>query len=452
MVRIRRRPPVPCIALPLGVAAVALGGAGSAALATGPRAAAPTLAIPAAPIGALQEADEARAVAWAALHDRFGRLVRSLRRMGGMMEEDRGPVERLRADISAFNRTCPDFVPALAAELQLARWLGDPPAAQAALQQRLASLRPDDLELALSAIRAQADDPATDRETVIRQLRQLHDRFPDDTSVLRELAQRLRDECRFGDVVELLAPRTLDGQADGELRLRLAEAHFADHRFQEAMDTARGIDTGTSTNFRIRSQVEQVITDAESTAPLWEAETAIRAAEAEADDLPRARIETSRGPIIVELFENEAPNTVANFVSLADAGFYDGLRFHRFVPYFMIQGGDPESRGGPGIATGSGGPGFRIPDEHTRPEARKHFRDSLAMAKTADPDTAGSQFYLNHRPTGWLNGRHTVFGRVLEGLDVARALRPDDEIRAVTILRRRDHPYDVVRLEGNEVR
>ena len=131
----------------------------------------------------------------------------------------------------------------------------------------------------------------------------------------------------------------------------------------------------------------------------WEKERQIRQAEAKADDLPRVLLKTNKGDIELELFENEAPNTVANFIALVEKGFYNGLTFHRVIPGFMAQGGDP-------TGTGSGGPGYAIACECYRPDARMHFRGSLSMAH-AGRDTGGSQFFLTFVPTGHLNGRHT---------------------------------------------
>jgi peptidyl-prolyl cis-trans isomerase B (cyclophilin B) len=121
-----------------------------------------------------------------------------------------------------------------------------------------------------------------------------------------------------------------------------------------------------------------------------------------------ATLETSLGSIEVELYPDDAPKTVENFVTLADKGFYDGLTFHRVIPDFMIQGGDP-------TGTGSGGPGYQFEDEqNSHPVAR----GALAMAN-AGPDTNGSQFFIvTVQEASWLNGKHTVFGRVTEGMDV----------------------------------
>ncbi|MBR5161326.1 MAG: peptidylprolyl isomerase [Thermoguttaceae bacterium] len=128
-------------------------------------------------------------------------------------------------------------------------------------------------------------------------------------------------------------------------------------------------------------------------------------------------MQTSAGDITIELFVNEAPNTVANFVELVNKGFYDGLTFHRVMQGFMAQGGDPNGNG-------TGGPGYCIPCEVDNPNARVHFRGSLSMAH-AGKDTGGSQFFITFVPTKWLDGKHTVFGRVVSGLDVLAKITRD---------------------------
>ena len=136
-----------------------------------------------------------------------------------------------------------------------------------------------------------------------------------------------------------------------------------------------------------------------------------------------ATFDTARGPIQVELFADKAPLTVANFVNLAKRGFYDGLNFHRVIPDFMIQGGCPEG-------SGRGGPGYRFEDETGN--GVRHERGVLSMAN-AGPNTNGSQFFITHVATPWLDGKHTVFGKVVEGLDVVDAVAQGDKINSVTI-------------------
>jgi len=136
-----------------------------------------------------------------------------------------------------------------------------------------------------------------------------------------------------------------------------------------------------------------------------------------------ATFDTDRGPIRIELAADKAPLTVANFVNLARRGFYDGLNFHRVIPDFMVQGGCPEG-------SGRGGPGYRFEDEANN--GLGHDRGVLSMAN-AGPNTNGSQFFITHVSTPWLNGKHTVFGKVIEGLDVVDAVKQGDLIKSVKI-------------------
>lgn len=141
-----------------------------------------------------------------------------------------------------------------------------------------------------------------------------------------------------------------------------------------------------------------------------------------------AIIETDKGTMTAELYDDATPGTVANFVKLADSGFYDGLTFHRVIPDFVIQGGCPNG-------TGTGGPGYTIPCE-TSGEKQYHDRGALSMAH-AGPNTGGSQFFIchNRQNTQHLDRRHTVFGKVIEGLDIIDQIRPNDKILKITIER-----------------
>jgi peptidyl-prolyl cis-trans isomerase B (cyclophilin B) len=144
-----------------------------------------------------------------------------------------------------------------------------------------------------------------------------------------------------------------------------------------------------------------------------------------------ATIETSRGTIIAELFDEEAPNTVANFEKLANSKFYDGTRFHRVISNFMIQGGDPYSRDPNDPRAGTGGPGYTIKCETSR-NVHKHVTGTLSMAH-AGKDTGGSQFFICHSPQSHLDGKHTVFGQVTSGQDVVNAIRKNDEITSIRV-------------------
>ncbi len=190
------------------------------------------------------------------------------------------------------------------------------------------------------------------------------------------------------------------------------------------------------------------LSDLDEASEAWNREQALRKKEAEADDLPRVKLETNKGTITVELLENEAPKAVANFVSLVEKGFYDGLTFHRVLAGFMAQAGCPNG-------TGTGGPGYNIPCECEQENHRNHFRGTLSMAH-AGKDTGGSQFFLTFRRTAHLDGRHTVFGRVIDGMDVLAQLQrrnpqapgqpePDTIVKA-EVLRKRDHEYVPVKV------
>lgn len=182
----------------------------------------------------------------------------------------------------------------------------------------------------------------------------------------------------------------------------------------------------------------------------WNTERKIRAAEAKADDLPRVLLKTTKGDITLELFENEAPGTVANFIDLVEKEFYSGMTFHRVLPAYAAQAGCP-------IGDGSGGPGYTIKDEFQRPDHRLHLRGTVSMARmqsrqgTTAPQSSGSQFFFAFRPTPELDGKYTAFGRVIEGLEVLSRLQrrdpeqkeppPADKILEAKVLRKRSHEY-----------
>ena len=165
---------------------------------------------------------------------------------------------------------------------------------------------------------------------------------------------------------------------------------------------------------------------------------------------PVVTMDTTLGEVTLELYEDAAPNTVANFIELAEKKFYDGKIFHRIIKDFMIQGGCPQG-------TGTGGPGYRFDDEF---KGNPHSVDryTICMAN-AGPKTNGSQFFIVTKSDGcaWLTGKHTVFGKVTKGHDVVDKLgtcktrpgdRPDPEmqIKAVKVVSKRDHPYQVKKL------
>ena len=133
-----------------------------------------------------------------------------------------------------------------------------------------------------------------------------------------------------------------------------------------------------------------------------------------------ATLGTDNGDIVLELFPDKTPRTVNNFVFLAREGFYDGTIFHRVIADFMVQGGDP-------TGTGTGGPGYRFGDEFH--PSLKHNKPGILSMANAGPGTNGSQFFITHVPTPWLDGKHSVFGQVIQGMDVLLSIPPRDPMK-----------------------
>ena len=267
------------------------------------------------------------------------------------------------------------------------------------------------------------------------------------------------DPAASNDAADFLlsALRTYLGRDQYDDATRVSELLIANEYPNEAIYNAAGVAAFATNQFEVardhlaRAEANDALdgqgqrdnAEVDAYVELWNEEQQRRASEAEADDLPRVVLTTNQGDVVIELFENEAPNTVANFVNLIEKGFYDGLTFHRVIRNFMAQGGCP-------TGTGTGGPGYNIACECYEEGARKHFRGSLSMAH-AGRDTGGSQFFITLRPTSHLNDRHTVFGRVIEGMDNVVALKArdpsaiddtePDRIIEAKVLRKRDHEY-----------
>lgn len=270
--------------------------------------------------------------------------------------------------------------------------------------------------------------------------------------------QELYHENRYRDVV-IEANKYLEVGSEHPLLLNLAGvSRFAIQDFAGASQLlTQAQEAANGGKDPMAEQIFQALgarylDECKPYAKMWKTEQAIREKEAAAqgeERLPRILMKTSKGPIEIELFENEAPNTVANFVSLVEKKFYDGIAFHRVIPNFMAQGGDPNTKDENPRNVGGGGPGYHIACEVYKPNARMHFQGSLSMAH-AGKDTGGSQFFLTHLPTPHLNPNvsdpnkpsgHTVFGRVVKGMNIALAIRPGDKIESATVIFKRNHPY-----------
>lgn len=260
-----------------------------------------------------------------------------------------------------------------------------------------------------------------------------------------DLRRDLFDEARV--LVQFLQDNECTDKALFDLAGQVAYA-------RDEFDDAEKYFTEARTAKTLSAKGKAELEDLPDAKERWAVEQELRQKEADRD-LPRVKLETTKGTIVVELFEDEAPQTVGNFVSLVEKKFYDGKTFHRVLPGFMAQGGDPKG-------DGTGGPGYHIHCECFEPNHRNHFRGTLSMAH-AGRDTGGSQFFLTFLRTPQLDGKHTVFGHVIEGLDVLAKLQrrdpdnklfklPDpDKIVKATVVRKREHDYQPTKAPEKKV-
>jgi cyclophilin family peptidyl-prolyl cis-trans isomerase len=290
-----------------------------------------------------------------------------------------------------------------------------------------------------AAEKAYAESPNTDPELAMFLARQLHLKIQrDDFEAAARIGKLLLDNnCKIKQVPALAALAAFV----------VADFDSALKYFKLTATSGEPLSLGKDRKY-LESLVKVFLDNPQYFMQSWAREQAIRQREAETNNLPRVLLKTTKGDITIELFENEAPNTVANFISLVERGFYKDLTFHRVVASFVAQGGDPRGNG-------TGGPGYSISCECYAPNHREHFRGSLSMAH-AGRDTGGSQFFITFVPAVSLNGQHTVFGRVISGMDVLAKLQrrdPDDKeapradkILDAKVLRKRSHKYVPVKM------
>ena len=294
---------------------------------------------------------------------------------------------------------------------------------------------------AVVAMLAQAAVWVDDDEDVEGQFRHLAELRPEDGGVIASWAEYWLGKQQPETALARIERYPRDLTASPRLALAQARALVALERWAEAQVVLDGIAPTVTFPPALAGRLVELRRVVPDCLANWPAEQALRAAEAKADDLPRVEIVTSRGPLVVELFENEAPNTVANFISLVEKGFFDGTTFARTLPGSLVQAGDPNTRPGAVAAPGMpGGPGYVIADECTAENARKHFPGSLSMVGTG-PNTGGSQFTIAILPPTHNNGVRTVFGRVVDGMPLASSLSPTDSIKSAKVLRKRSHDY-----------
>ncbi len=260
-------------------------------------------------------------------------------------------------------------------------------------------------------------------------------------SFLFQVASDAIEKDNYPKAYDLAQVLQEGGYDENALLPILVVAAFGTDRFEESLDAFQKMQ---AQNLQISDRVMQAGQMAPELVKKFAREQELREKDAQADNLPRVKMTTSKGDLIIELYEDEAPGTVGNFVSLVEKKFYDGLSFHRVIPHFMAQGGDPQG-------DGTGGPGYHIYCECYEEDARHHFAGTLSMAH-AGRNTGGSQFFLTFQATPHLDGRHTVFGRVIEGTEVLSKLNrrepgglsapPADRIIKAEVIRKRDHQYE----------
>jgi peptidylprolyl isomerase len=324
-------------------------------------------------------------------------------------------------------------------------------ATQAAMRERWREMSNDSRKLRDEAVRAATTalraDPKGNVDLIQFLLKSIEDDFDRDAyDGLAERAELLIEQPGVGGIKRLHEIAGL--------------SYYATHQYE-----------------RVRSHLEQSAAEDGKLGPrsmaalallddeleVWAEEQALRASERQADDLPRVLLRTTRGDVVLELFENQAPQTVGNFISLVEQGFYRDMPFYMVISGVMAITGDPTGEGG-------GDPGYRIRDEHKRTDARHSFRGSIGMAKLVEtssgqqpqnpsaqrviPESAGSQIFFAYQPLRGIDNDHTIFGQVIEGWDAIEALTrvnptkkdgdrsvmPDRVIEA-KVLRKRDHPY-----------
>lgn len=292
----------------------------------------------------------------------------------------------------------------------------------------------------MAALQAKyARNPAGERET---------------GQLLLEFLQQNVSDSRFEGTYDIGMLLEQNGVRAEKMPILMAMAAIGENRYAEAFARLPAI-------IELKKEPPKMLMmlgeHLETTLPaLWQEELQMQAEDAKGEPLPQVSMLTTKGEMVFELFENQAPNTVANFVELVEKGFYDGLRFHRVLENFVAQSGCPDG-------DGTGGPGYAIPGEAHLPGARKFFRGSIGMALNGDDaNSGGSQFYIAMMPTINLNGQFTSFGRVVSGIEVLSSLAkidPDakkkdeeppviDEIIEAKVVRKRNHPYTVTKLSG----
>ncbi len=269
-------------------------------------------------------------------------------------------------------------------------------------------------------------------------------------SIIEAIAKDMYASNQLQDLHLVYEKRVATDPEDVEQKKQLAMVYVKTNRFREAHDLLNSIDPAQLGTFEDADR--NLLLFLPQLVGTYEQEMQIRDKEKQADDLPRVELVTPSGTMVVELFENEAPETVANFISLVESGHYDNAIFHRVIPNFVAQCGGFTENNSPKTI------GYTINDEFKNPNFRRHFSGSLSMANTGKPNSGQAQFFINLAPTPFLDGKHTVFGTVIEGAAAYQRITPThkigednkeepidsavaDKIISAKVLRKRDHAY-----------
>ena len=346
---------------------------------------------------------------------RFRDLSDYIRARGELDAATRTDLDRvareLDADLARPGEPIPTVVRLLAARAQTAIWLDDRAARDSAFER-------------LAAFSANKDP------------------------VLLAWARELIGTADFERALGVLQGHTFGADRMVESRVLLATSLVASNRFDEAQSAINSAPTQRTPDqlTRLGNLTARITTLRE----LWNAEMVAMAADQRRGDLPIVEFVTQRGAITIELFEDQAPNTVGNFIEHVEAGTYNGTRFHRALRGFGVQGGDPATATGGVGGTSTGG--WTIPDETVSDSKRAPLLGRLIVASqpsaaptAPQPHSGGCQFLILLTHAEQLQGQHTVFGRVTDGLDVARLLTPDDELVSARVISKRNKEYKGVR-------
>jgi cyclophilin family peptidyl-prolyl cis-trans isomerase len=332
---------------------------------------------------------------------------------------------------------------------------------QAALREHLKAMRTLQVEYHLSSTnsgdgqfrRQWAELCDRGRPLFARALAAMIKKFTDNPTAnqdlgafLYELLDRNSQDSRFEGMLQLALVLESNGVSGAKLPEMIALSAVSENKFDVAKPWMEKHFTESP---KPRPALGAIYQNLDALRNEWSEELRLREEDAKGEPLPQVSILTTKGEVVVELFENQAPETVGNFVHLVEEGFFDGLAFHRVLEHFVAQTGCPEN-------DGTGGPGYAIYSEAQKPNARKFFRGSLGVALSqSDPNSGGSQFFICFLPTFNLNGQYTSFGRIISGIEVIGNLthiNPEDEkkdeepkvldeIIEAKVLRKRNHEY-----------